>query len=100
MEAAFVIRHDSYALVPRWSWEVEKKEIVNQRLPVRAVSPVAPTANLRLCADEIGSFVRYKKCSVGAGGWRTRPAEVVAFVFGRRTHVTFRRLLVLLASKS
>ena len=61
MEAAYVIRRNSYALVTRRSREVEKKEIVNQRLPVRDVSPAAPTANLRLCADEIGSFVRHKK---------------------------------------
>ena len=56
-----------------------------------------PAKGLRLCADEMGSFVRHKK----AQRWRwwvedAETGQVVAFVFGRRTHATFRRLLAVL----
>lgn len=59
---------------------------------------MAAAKGLRLCADERGSFVRSKK----GQRWlwwveETANGQVVAFVFGRRTHATFRRLLALLA---
>ena len=53
---------------------------------------------LRLCADEMWSFVRCKKGQRWL--WWVENAtngQVVAFVFGRRTHATFRRLLALLS---
>ena len=41
---------------------VEKRTgVVNQRPLVRTVPPAASKANLRLCADEMWSFVRHKK---------------------------------------
>ena len=73
---------------------------MNQRAPVRPVPAPAPApaaADLRLCADEMWSFVRCKKEQRWL--WWVENAttdEVVAFVFGRRTHATFRRLLALL----
>ena len=79
---------------------------MNQRAPVRPAlvpvpalvpSPAPAAADLRLCADERWSFVRCKK----EQRWlwwveNARTGEVVAFVVGRRTHATFRRLLALL----
>ena len=52
---------------------------------------------MRLWADEMRSFVRCKK----AQRWRwwfeeAATGQVLAFVFGRRTHATFRRLLAVL----
>ena len=44
--------------------ELKKMDAVNQRAPVRPVpvpSPAPAAADLRLCADEIWSFVRCKK---------------------------------------
>ena len=73
---------------------------MNQRAPVRPApvpSPAPAAADLRLCADEMWSFVRCKKEQRWL--WWVENAttgEVVAFVFGRRTHATFRRLLALL----
>ncbi len=55
-------------------------------------------ANLRLCADEMWSFVRCKQAQRWL--WWVEDAttgQVVAFVLGRRTHATFRRLLAVLA---
>lgn len=52
---------------------------------------------MRLCVDEMWSFVRCKKSQRWL--WWVEDAEkgqVVAFVFGRRTHATFRRLLAVL----
>ena len=74
--------------------ELKKIDAVNQRAPVRSASAVA---RFRLCADEMWSFVRRKKEQRWL--WWVENAstgEVVAFVFGRRTHATFRRLLALL----
>jgi len=54
---------------------------------------------LRLCADETWSFVRCKRQQRWL--WWVEDAatgQVVAFVFGRRTHATFRRLLAVLAA--
>ena len=53
---------------------------------------------LRLCADEMWSFARSKK----GQRWRwwvenAANGPVVAFVVGRRTQATFRRLLALLS---
>ena len=64
--------------------------------PTCAPDPAAP---LRLCADERWSFVRSKKQQ----RWRwwvedAATGQVVAFVFGRRTHATFRRLQAVLAA--
>ena len=64
--------------------------------PTYAPDPAAP---LRLCADERWSFVRSKKPQ----RWRwwvedAATGQVVAFVFGRRTHATFRRLQAVLAA--
>lgn len=58
-----------------------------------------PAAPLRLCADEMGSFVRCKKAQRWL--WWVEDAatgQVLAFVFGRRTHATFRRLQAVLAA--
>ena len=82
--------------------ELKKNNAVNQRAPVRPAlvpvpSPAPAAADLRLCADEIGSFVRGKKEQHWL--WWVENAstgEVVAFVFGRRTHATFRCLRALL----
>ena len=73
---------------------------MNQRAPVRPVPapvPVPAAADLRLCADERGSFVRCKK-EQRWWWWveNARTGEVGAFGCGRRTHATFRRLLALL----
>jgi len=56
-----------------------------------------PTHPLRLCAAELWSFVRRKK----GQRWRwwvedAATGRILAFVFGRRTHATFRRLLAVL----
>ena len=64
--------------------------------PTCAPDPAAP---LRLCADEIWSFVRSKKQQCWL--WWVEDAatgQVVACVFGRRTHATFRRLQAVLAA--
>ena len=67
---------------------------------VACVRPVAAglTPALRLCADEMWSFVGRKKGQRWL--WWVEDAatgQVVAFVFGRRTHATFRGLLALLS---
>ena len=52
---------------------------------------------LRLCAEEMWSFVGAKKCPRWL--WWVEEAatgRVLAFVFGRRTHATFRRLRAVL----
>ena len=72
-------------------------EAVNQRALVRPAPAAPAAADLRLCADEMWLFVRCKK----AQRWlwwveNATTGEVVTFVFGRRTPVTFRRLLALL----
>ena len=71
---------------------------MNQHPPVRPTYTPEPGTSFRLCADERWSFVRCKK----AQRWRwwvedARTGQVAAFVFGRRTHATFRRLLAVLA---
>ncbi|MBC8083298.1 MAG: hypothetical protein H7Z21_08805 [Hymenobacter sp.] len=56
-------------------------------------------ATLRRCADERWSCVRSKKGHRWL--WWVEEAgtgQVLAFVFGRRTHTTFRRLLAVLAT--
>ena len=71
---------------------------MNQHPPVHPAYTPAPGAALRLCADEMWSFVRCKKAQRWL--WWVEDAgtgQVVAFVFGRRTHATFRRLLAVLA---
>ena len=70
---------------------------MNQRTCVRSVTPEQASA-LRLCADEMWSFVGSKKGQRWL--WWVEDAasgQVVAFVFGRRTHATFQRLLALLS---
>ena len=70
---------------------------MNQRTCVRSVAPEQASA-LRLCADEMWSFVGSKKGQRWL--WWVEDAasgQVVAFVFGRRTHATFQRLLALLS---
>ena len=60
-------------------------------------APAGTAGTLRLCADEMWSFVRCKKGQRWL--WWVEQADtgaVVASVFGRRTHATFRRLLALL----
>ena len=57
-----------------------------------------PATALRLCADEMWSFVGCKKQPRWL--WWVEEAatgHVLAFVFGRRTHATFRRLQQVLA---
>lgn len=56
-----------------------------------------PATPLRLCADEMWSFVRNKRHPRWL--WWVEEAatgRVLAFVFGRRTHATFRRLRAVL----
>ena len=70
---------------------------MNQYPPVHPTYCPAPGTALRLCADEMWSFVRCKKGQRWL--WWVEDAatgQVVAFVFGRRTHATFRRLLAVL----
>ncbi len=58
-----------------------------------------PAVPLRLCADEMWSFVGRKRQPRWL--WWVEEAasgRVLAFVFGRRTHATFRRLRAVLAS--
>lgn len=74
-------------------------EAVNERPPVRPDYTPDPATGLRLCADEMWSFVRSKKGQRWL--WWVEEAgtgQVLAFVFGRRTHATFRRLLAVLAA--
>jgi len=74
-------------------------EAVNQYPPTRPGYCPEPSRGLRLCADEMWSFVRHKKGQRWL--WWVEDAEmgqVVAFVFGRRTHATFGRLLAVLAA--
>ena len=71
---------------------------MNQHPPVHPTYTPEPGTSLRLCADEMWSFVRCKKEQRWL--WWVEDAgtgQVVAFVFGRRTHATFRRLLAVLA---
>lgn len=56
------------------------------------------TASLRLCADERWSFVRSKKDQRWWWVEEAGTGQVLAFVFGRRTPATFRRLLAGLAA--
>lgn len=70
---------------------------MNQRPAYHPTYAPEPGANLRLCADEMWSFVRCKKAQRWL--WWVEEAttgQVVAFGFGRRTHATFRRLLAVL----
>ena len=72
---------------------------MNQLPPVCPTYAPDPAAPLRLCADEMWSFVRSKKQQRWL--WWVEDAatgQVVAFVFGRRTHATFRRLQAVLAA--
>ena len=72
---------------------------MDQHPPVRPGYVPAPSAALRLCADEMWSFVQSKKGQRWL--WWVEEAgsgHVLAFVFGRRTHATFRRLLAVLAA--
>ena len=61
-----------------------------------APSPAPAAADLRLCADEMWSFMRCKKEQRWWWVENASTSEVVAFGFGRRTHATFRRLRALL----
>ena len=70
---------------------------MNQLPPLHPRFVVEPAQPLRLCADEMWSFVRCKK----GQRWLwwvedVATGQVLAFVFGRRTHATFRRLLAVL----
>jgi len=70
---------------------------VSQCPPTRPGYCPEPGRGLRLCADEMWSFVRHKKGQRWL--WWVEDAQngqVVAFVFGRRTHATFQRLLAVL----
>jgi len=71
---------------------------VNQLPPVCPHFVPDPTRPLRLCADEMWSYVGAKKAPRWL--WWVEDAatgRVLAFVFGRRTHATFRRLRSVLA---
>lgn len=71
---------------------------MSQRAPVRADYAPDPARPLRLCTDEMWSFVGGKQHPRWL--WWVEEADsgrVLAFVFGRRTHATFRRLRQLLA---
>ena len=70
---------------------------MTQRPPTRPGYAPDPAKPLRLCADEMWSFVRCKHTQRWL--WWAEDAatgHVVAFVFGRRTHTAFRRLLAVL----
>ena len=70
---------------------------MKQRPSVRPVALEQGKA-LRLCADEMWSFVGSKKGQRWLWwGEEAASGQVVAFVFGRRTHATFQRLLALLS---
>ena len=72
---------------------------MNQLPPLCPTYAPDPAAPLRLCAGETWSFVRSKKQQRWL--WRVEDSatgQVVAFVFGRRTHATFRRLQAVLAA--
>ena len=72
---------------------------MNLRLPTRPDFVSDSAQPLRLCAEEIWSFVRHKKGQRWL--WWVEDAttgQVLAFVFGRRTHATFRRLLAVLTT--
>ena len=72
---------------------------MSQLPPVHPRFVVDPAQPLRLCADERWSFVRCKKGQRWL--WWVEDAatgQVLAFVFGRRTHTTFRRLLAVLCT--
>jgi len=72
---------------------------VSQRPPVRPGYAPDPATPLRLCADEMWSFVGSKRYPRWL--WWVEEAttgRVLAFVFGRRTHVTFRRLRAVLTA--
>ena len=71
---------------------------MNQQPTHHPTYPPEPGNYLRLCANELWSFVRCKKAQHWL--WQVEEAttgQVVAFVFGRRTHASFRRLLADLA---
>lgn len=71
---------------------------MNQHPPLRPGYAANPARALRLCADEMWSFVGRKKQPRWL--WWVEEAatgQVLAFVFGRRTHATFRRLQQVLA---
>ena len=70
---------------------------MNQLPPLHPRFVADPAQPLRLCADERWSFVGHKKGQRWL--WWVEDAatgQVLAFVFGRRTHATFRRLLAVL----
>lgn len=72
---------------------------MNHLASVRPGYAPDPAAPLRLCADEMWSFVGCKKAQRWL--WWVEEAasgDVLAFVFGRRTHATFRRLQAVLAT--
>ena len=74
-------------------------EAVKHLPPTRPDFVPDPAQPLRLCADERCSFVRHKKGQRWL--WWVEDAatgQVLAFVFGRRTHATFRRLLAVLTT--
>lgn len=70
---------------------------MNQYPPTQPGYCPALGSELRLCADEMWSFVGNKK---GQRWLWVEDAEtgqvVVAFIFGQRTHATFRRVLAVL----
>ena len=71
---------------------------MSQYPPVRPDYVPDPATALQLCADEMWSFVGRKKQPRWL--WWVEEAatgQVLAFVFGRRTHATFRRLQRVLA---
>lgn len=71
---------------------------MNQYPPVRPDYVADPATALRLCADEMWSFVGSKKQPRWLWWVEEAPTgRVLAFVLGRRTHATFRRLRQLVA---
>ena len=96
--AASATRRGYWASARRRGWGSGKKTAaVSQLPPVHPPFVVDPAQPLRLCADELWSFVRCKK----GQRWRwwvedAATGQVPSLVFGRRTHATFRRLLAVL----
>ncbi len=75
----------------------KKIDTVNQLPPCYLSYAPEGEHSLRLYVDEMCSFVRCKKAQRWL--WQVGDAEtgqVAAFVFGRRTHATYRRLLTVL----
>ena len=72
---------------------------MSQRPPVRPGYAPDPAPPLRLCADEMWSFVGSKRSPRWLWwGEEATTGRGLAFVFGRRTHVTFRRLRAVLTA--